>query len=73
MWKSKTTERIGRRQKKKKIPHKQNQTLARKIEGINLCKSDTAFEKMPGLTILIMANCTLVASREAKVNHIKKS
>lgn len=58
---------------KKKIPHKQNQTLARKIEGINLCKSDTAFEKMPGLTILIMANCTLVASREAKVNHIKKS
>lgn len=29
--------------KKKNLPHKQNQTLERKMEGINLCKSDTAF------------------------------
>lgn len=54
------------KKRKKKAPHKQNQTLERKMEGINLCKSDTALEKMPGLTILIMVNCTLPS-------HFKRS
>lgn len=39
------TEKKSERGKKKKVPHKQNQALERKMEGINLYKSDTAFKK----------------------------
>lgn len=66
-WKSKTT----RNWKETKNP-KPN-TLDWKMEGINLCKPDTALKKT-GLTTLILMNVLyLVASRGAKVNHLKKS